>query len=127
VKRLDEILEYLSIQSTTVAILLSSMVVGLFGSAMAGAAQFKHGGWGGVARALVIGMGVAVLVGFGVSDYVPSQTLRFAIIGGCAAIAEDIWFGLKAIGAGLRSDPLGYVGKVIDALRGKAGAGEDAK
>lgn len=122
-QRLDSWLEYLSIQSSTLALLITSALIGLFGSAVAGAAQFKHGGWGGVIKALAMGMGVAVLVGFGVSDYVQSQTLKFAIIGGCAAIAEDIWFGLKAMGTGLRTDPLGYVGRVVDALRGRPSGG----
>lgn len=126
-KWLDSFLEYVSIQSTTVAIMVSSMVVGLVGSAVAGAAQFKHGGWGGVARALVIGSGVAVLVGFGVSEYITSQTVKFAIIGGCAAIGEDIWFGLKAMGQGIRNDPLGYVSRVIDAFRGRSSTNETGK
>lgn len=117
-KWLDQFFEALSIQPTVATVMLSSLIVGLFGSAMAGAAQFKHAGWSGVGRALVIGSGVAVLVGFGVSDYIESQTLRFAVIGGCAAIGEDIWFGLKSIGSGLRNDPLGYVSRVIDAFRG---------
>lgn len=122
-QRLEAFFSYISGLSGTVSIVLTSMVLGLFGSSVAGAAQFKHGGWGGVIRALAMGMGIAVLVGFGVSDYVESQTLKFAIIGGCAAIAEDIWFGLKAMGTGLRSDPLAYVGRVLDALRGKSSGG----
>lgn len=118
-KQLDQFLEALSIQYSTLAIMLSSMVIGLFGSAIAGAAQFKHGGWAGVFRAMVIGSGIAVLVGFGVSEYIGSEAVRLAIIGGCAAIGEDIWFGLKAIGRGIRTDPLGYVSRVIDAFRGR--------
>lgn len=121
--RIEQFFEYLNIQGATLAVLLSSAVMGLIGSSAAGAAQFKHGGWGGVIRALVIGIVVAILVGFGLNDYVDSQFFKFAIIGGCAAIGEDIWFGLKAMGAGLRQDPLGYAGRIIDALRGRPSGG----
>lgn len=122
-KTLEQLLEAISVQSATLAVMLSSAFVGLFGSAMAGAAQFKHGGWGGVVRAMVVGSGVAVIVGLGVSEYISSEAIRFAIVGGCAAIGEDIWYGLKAIGTGIRNDPLGYVTRVIDAFKGRPSAG----
>lgn len=117
--RIEQFFEYMNVQSATIAVLVWSAVMGLIGSAAAGAAQFKHGGWGGVLRALIIGIVVAILVGFGLDGYVTSQFAKFAIIGGCAAIGEDIWFGLKAIGTGLRQDPLAYIQRVLAALRGQ--------
>lgn len=104
--------------------LFSSAIIGLLGGAAAGAHQFKHGGWSGVAKAMVIGIGVAVVVGLGVMDYVQSEALRFAIVGACAAIGEDVLEGLKAFGKAVRKDPLGAVQRVIAALRGQPHGGD---
>ncbi|MES2941880.1 MAG: hypothetical protein V4772_03305, partial [Pseudomonadota bacterium] len=52
-------------EPATLGIIVSSAVIGLFGGSAAGAAQFKHNGWWGVARAAIIGVAVAVIVGLG--------------------------------------------------------------
>ncbi|MES2941881.1 MAG: hypothetical protein V4772_03310 [Pseudomonadota bacterium] len=62
---------------------------------------------------------LAVIVGLGVSNYIESETAKLAIVGACAAIGEDIWEGLKAVGRGIRTDPLAYLLRVITALRGR--------
>lgn len=106
-------------------IIITSAVVGLFSGAGAGVAQFKNGGWPAVFRAAVIGTFVAVIVGLGISSYIANETIKLAIVGACAAIGEDIFEGLKTFGRGIRKDPLGYLSRVFDALRGNPRDGRD--
>lgn len=103
----------------TIGIIVTSAVVGLVGGSLAGLGQYRHGGLSGLLRAALIGVFVAIIVGLGVSDYISSETAKLAIVGGCAAIGEDIWEGMKAFGRGVRSDPLGYLSRLLDAMRGK--------
>jgi hypothetical protein len=107
-------------EPVTLGVLVSSGMIGFAMGAVNGIIQRKHGGWQGFFSALFVGAGVALIVGLGIQDYVKSETFRLAIIGACAVVSDDIWAGLKTLGQGLRSDPLGSIFKVIDALRGKA-------
>ena len=109
-------------ESTTLGIILTSAVLGLVMGAGAGVSQFESKRWPGIARAALLGMCVAVIVGLGVADYVSNETARLAIVGACAAIGEDIWAGLKSVGRGLRQDPLGYLSRLLEALRGRTGS-----
>jgi ABC-type transport system involved in cytochrome c biogenesis permease subunit len=104
----------------TLAALLSSAVVGLAVGIASGLVQRKHGGWSGFWTSLAMGIAVAVIVGLGIRDYVQSETMRLALIGAAAVIADDIFAGLRAIGRLFREDPLGALGRIIDALRGKS-------
>lgn len=106
-------------EPVTLGVLISSGVAGLVMGAVNGIIQQKRGGWPGFFSAMFVGMGVALIVGLGIQDYIKSETLKLAIIGACAVVSDDIWSGLKTLGTGLRTDPLGTVFRVIDALRGK--------
>lgn len=111
-------------EPTTLGVIVTSAFLGLIMGAGAGVSQFEHKRWFGIARAALMGMCVAVMVGLGVADYVGNETARLAIVGACAAIGEDIWCGLKTVGRGLRTDPLGYFSRLLDALRGRQNGGE---
>lgn len=103
----------------TLGIIVTSGVIGLVVSIGNGIIQKKHGGWSGFFGAIFIGTSIAVIVGLGTKDYISSEAARLAIIGACAVVSDDIWAGLKSLGSGMRSDPLGTIGRIIDALRGK--------
>jgi len=103
----------------TVGIIVSSALVGLFAGLAQGVIAQRHGGWGGFLRAVLMGVAVAVIVGLGIEGFVPSETLRLAIVGACAVVSEDIWAGLRSLGSALRSDPLGFLVRVLDAVRGR--------
>lgn len=107
-------------EPSTVIAIFTSGVIGLVIGIANGVIQKKHGGWPGFFGAIATGLAVAVIVGLGVQDYVKSETLRLAIVGVCAVISNDIWEGLQTFGRGLRTDPLGSIARLIDALRGKA-------
>jgi hypothetical protein len=107
--------------STLVAIFTSG-AIGLGVGIANGIIQKKHGGWSGFFGSAAVGGAVAVIVGLAVQDYIKAEALRLAIVGLCAVISEDIWQGLKTFGQGLRTDPLGAIARLIDALRGKSAA-----
>lgn len=109
-------------EPSTLGIIVSSAAVGVVAGIAQGVVEKRHGGWGGFARAVLTGTAVAVIVGLGIEDFIASETARLAIVGACAVISEDIWAGLKALGSAMRRDPLGFVARVIDAVRGRAQA-----
>jgi hypothetical protein len=104
----------------TLTIILTSGIIGLITGIAQGIVQKRHGGWGGFISAILTGIVVSVIVGLAIQGFVSSETLRLAIVGACAVVSEDIWNGLKTLGAGLRADPLGFVVRVLDAIRGRA-------
>ena len=103
----------------TLSALLPSALDGLVVSVVHGIVEKRHGGWTGFARALLTGISVSVIVGLGIEGFVSSETLRLAIVGGCAVVSEDIWVGLRTLGATMRRDPFGFLFRVMDALRGR--------
>lgn len=103
----------------TLAIILSSGIVGLIAGGAQGVVQKRHGGWWGFLSAIMTGIAVAILVGLAIADWVPSETMRFAIVGASAVVSEDIFAGLKTIGRSLRADPFGFIFRVMDAMRGR--------
>lgn len=103
----------------TLVALTSSAVVGFIVGIANGVVQKKHDGWAGFFGAMASGTAIAVIVGLGISDYVHSETARLAIIGACAVISDDIRAGLMALGSGIRTDPLGTVMRIFDALRAR--------
>jgi hypothetical protein len=104
----------------TLFAIFSSGLVGLMVGIANGVIQRKHGGWGGFFGAMLIGVAVAVIIGLGVQDWIKSEAFRLAIVGVCAVISDDIWQGLKTFGIGLRTDPLGSIARLIDAMRGRS-------
>lgn len=103
----------------TSAAVLASGVVGFVVALANGVVKKRHDGWAGFFGAVVTGTVVALMVGLGTSDYVRSETLRLCIVGVCTVISDDILAGLKALGGGIRTDPLGAVIRIFDALRGR--------
>lgn len=103
----------------TIIVIFTSGVIGLMIGVANGVIQRKHGGWGGFIGAVVTGLAVAVIVGLGIQDYVRSEGFRLAIVGVCAVISNDIWEGLQTFGKGLRTDLIGSIVRVLDALRGR--------
>ncbi len=104
---------------TLIAIFSSGLVGFVIGMAN-GVIQRKHGGWSGFFSAICTGVSVSIIVGLGLQEYIKSEAFRLAIIGICAVIADDIWTGLKAFGSSLRTDPLGAIARLLDALRGRS-------
>lgn len=103
----------------TLVIIITSGLIGLFVGVAQGVIQRRHGGWPGFFSAVASAAVVAVITGLTIQSFVPSETARMAIVGVCAVISEDIWAGLKTLGGGLRADPLGFIVRVLDALRGR--------
>lgn len=112
-------LKRLFTEPATLVVIFSSGVIGLAIGVANGIIQRKHGGWAGFCGAVATAAVVAVIVGLGTTSYIPSEPLRLAIIGVCAMVSDDIWAGLRTVATGLRTDPLGTVFRVIDALRGR--------
>ena len=104
----------------TLAVMIASGVIGFVVGVANGFVQKKHNGWFGFFQAVFTGIAVAVIVGLAIKEYIPSETIRLAVIGSCAVIAEDIVAGLKAIGRLIREDPFGAVFRLIDAFRGRS-------
>lgn len=102
----------------TMVILFSSGVIGFIVGIANGVVQKRHGGWTGFFAAICTAIAISMIVGLGIDGYVTNKSLRLAIVGVCALISDDIRAGLMALGAGLRTDPLGAISRFIDALRG---------
>lgn len=103
----------------TLAIIISSGLIGLFAGFWQGIVQKRHGGWGGFAQAVISGIFVAVIVGLAIQGWVESEGMRFAIVGAAAVVSEDILAGLKTIGKSIKDDPFGAVFRILDAMRGR--------
>lgn len=116
---MQEWLKKLFAEPQTLGIIVTSAVVGLFAGLAQGVVEKRHGGWGGFLRAVLTGTAVAVIVGLAIEGFVASETLRLAIVGGCAVVSEDIWMGLRTLGGTMRRDPLGFLVRVLDAIRGR--------
>ncbi len=116
---MDWLKRFFSEPGTFVAIFTSG-VVGFCVGVASGVVQKRRGGWPAFFSAVATGTIIAVIVGLSIQDYVKSEALRFAIVGVCAVVSDDIWEGLRTLGKGLRTDPLGTLVRVLDAFRGKA-------
>jgi len=106
-------------EPATLGIMLPSAIVGLIAGITQGVVVKRHGGWGGLLRAMLTGVAVAVFVGLGIEDFIESETARLAIVGACAVISEEIWDGLHWFGSELRRDPLGFIVRLVNVARGR--------
>jgi hypothetical protein len=106
----------------TVAALFAGGLIGLVIGTINGVIQKRHGGWPAFFAAICTGVGVAMIVNVGISEYIKSETARIAIVAVCAIISDDIWAGFKTLGVGFRKNPLDSVFRVLDALRGRPSA-----
>jgi hypothetical protein len=103
----------------TLRVIIVSSVIGLIAGLAHGFVQLRYGGWRGFLAATLIAVVVANIVGLSIGEVIGSEMLKLSIIGMCAAASGDIWIGFKVLGRGLRTDPLGFVFRVLDALRGQ--------
>lgn len=92
--------------------------VGLLVGVVSGLIKQRHGSWWGWGRGLLSAVVVAVLVGLGIHDTGISATTQAAIIGVCAFVAADLLDGVLQLATLLRTDPLGFFERVLNALRG---------
>lgn len=106
----------------TLVALATSGIIGFIVGIANGVVQKKHDGWGGFFVALLTAIAIALIVGLAISPYVNSEPVKLAIVGACAVISDDIRAGLKALGAGIRTDPLGTIGRIFDAIRARPAA-----
>lgn len=104
---------------STAIVMLTSGALGLVVGIANGVVQKRHGGWPAFFSSIATGTVIATIVGLATFDYVKSETLRYAIIGFCVVISDDIWAGFRTLGAGFRSNPLDTFFRVLDALRGR--------
>lgn len=117
--------KFLTEPSTLLGV-FTSACIGMIVGITQGVIQRKYGGWEGFASAILTAIVVSVLVGLTLQDYVRQETVRLALIGASAVIADDIWAGLRTIGKLVREDPLGVVARFLNALRGR-GADSNSK
>lgn len=103
----------------TLRVILVSGLVGTFAGIAQGVIQLKHGGMAGFFRSICLGALIAVIVGLASHDYIDSELMRLAMVGVCAILADDVYESFKVLGAGLRADPLGYLQRLLAAIRGK--------
>lgn len=111
-------------EPNTLAVVVTSAAVGIVAGTAQGLLPGRYGGWRNFLAVVLTAIVVSVIVGLAINDFVPSETLRFAIIGVSGVVSEDIWFGLRSMGRKLRNDPLGMVIRVMDALRGRPHQGQ---
>lgn len=106
----------------TLAALVTSGLIGFIVGVANGVVQKRHDGWTGFFSAVATGVTISLIVGLGIEGYVHNEAARLAIIGACAVISDDIRAGLKALGSGIRTDPLGTITRIFDALRARPAA-----
>lgn len=104
----------------TAVVLLSSGLIGFIVGVANGVVQKKHGGWPGFFAAICTAVAISMIVGLGIDGYVTNKSLQLAIVGVCALISDDIRAGFMTLGSNIRTDPLGALARIIDALRGRA-------
>ncbi len=89
---------------------------------LAGTARFafseKKSLWSFFRGVMLAGF-VGFMTGFGLQDSHLSEGVRFAIIGVTSFCADEVAMFLVAAATELRKDPLGYLSKIVDSLRGK--------
>jgi predicted permease len=96
-----------------------SCVVGIAVGVSRGIVQEKIGDWRIMVRSVTASILVAVFVGFALADTNFSLTMKSAITGVSALIADDVLLGLMALGKILGRDPFGFLSRVMAAYRGQ--------
>lgn len=94
-------------------------LIGLLIGIVTGIIKQRYGGWWGWTQGLASAVVVAMLVGLGIHDTGLSPTSQAAVIGLCAFIASDLLEGLLKLAALLRTDPMGFLARISEALRGR--------
>lgn len=85
----------------------------------------RHGGCPGLLRSLSAAGTIAIVLYYGLQEIAASPSLRIAIIAGAAFIAEDILLASRSIFEALRSDPAGFLVRIIRAALSKGGKSDD--
>lgn len=96
----------------------TSGLLGLVVGIAAGIVSKRYGDWRGWVRGLVSAVLVGALVGLGIHDSTLAAATQGAVIGACAFVAPDILDGLMQLASLIRADPIGFVRRVRNALRG---------
>jgi hypothetical protein len=104
----------------TAIVMLTGGVLGLLVGIANGVIQKRYGGWSAFFASAASGTVIGIVAGLASFDYVKSETMRYAIIAICAIISDDIWAGLRTLGASVKSNPIETFFRVLDALRGRS-------
>lgn len=91
-----------------------ALVIGVFRSII----QTKRG-WFNWTRGVITSILVGVTVGLGIDSLNIALTAKFAVVAVTAYLADDLLTGLLVVGSTFREDPMSFVKKLIDSLRGK--------
>lgn len=79
----------------------------------------RHGGWLPWLSMMAAAVVVAVMIGLTVDSTALPPTQKWAIVGLCAYLAEDILIGVGALVKLASTDPFGTVHKILDLFRGR--------
>jgi hypothetical protein len=93
-------------------------VVGLVVAFLRGLIERKYGSIGEWVAALAAAVLVGAIASLLLHEVDMADTLKGVLIAGSGFIADDVLRGLKVIGAGIATDPLGSWQRILDALRG---------
>lgn len=108
-----------------VAIAAPVGVIGFLVGVGRGVIVERHGSvrdWmAGIAAACV----VAVLLGWALRASRVDWMWTMVVVGVCSYIAQDVLAGLSVLGGLIRTDPLGGIGRIIDAIRTGGRGGKD--
>ena len=83
--------------------------------------QQKYGSWTIFLRGLLSSIVVGVMVGFAVEDYSAMTAGKLTLVAASAYLAEDLLVGFSIMGNLFRQDPLGFLYRIMDAIKGKKG------
>lgn len=95
-------------------------VLGLVVGIMAGVIERRHGSIGSWLAGIAAAITVGVLMGWALKPTGLDPMWQSLMVGLCAYLAEDVLAGLRVLGTLVRTDPLGSLGRIIDALRGRS-------
>lgn len=104
-----------------IAVAVPAGGLGLVTGVVSGVIKQRYGSWQNWVKGLIGAVSVAVLVGLGIHDTSLGITTQAFIIGVCAFVSSDLIESVYQLATVARSDPVGFLQKVRDALRGGGG------
>lgn len=104
-----------------------SAVIALVLATLRGVIAQKYGGLVGWLRGIFASLIVAVLVGFYLEGTNLPTLLKWAIVGTCAFLADDVLAGMLVLGSLFRNDPREFFRSIVDIFRGSLGNGGKGK
>lgn len=103
---------------TMAEITAATGVLGLLAGAITEVVFNRYGGWGGLLRAALAGMLVAVLVQFGLHDSPLTPFQQAALIGLSATVADPILSGIFLLAVLFKNNPIEFIADVWSSIRG---------